>query len=245
MATQLHIIWRTIVTLILLAACNDVPISVPVVPTSAATEMVTPSVFPLALNNTWVYQSTRYEAVPITEMITATSTITETVVDIETSASYFAAKIRRDVSAETPVVVPKSRQGESLRPAESSEYWLVVMGNQLYHQAENLGHPNLDNRNSRELVFPLKPGDQWYLYEAKDPHSPGGVSGIIRQVLQVGTRQVPAGHFDNCLLLKDDWVDSNVEKWFCPEVGWVDLKSDHQGTPYGSHAVLVRYQLNK
>jgi hypothetical protein len=195
----LHVVGLTIFAFAF-ATCSDAPTSAPIVPTSAAIETITVSNFPLALNNIWVYQSTRYEAVPVTEMITATSTITETVVDTETSASYFAAKIRRDVSTETLVFVSKSRQGESLRPAESSEYWLVAMGNQLYHQESNVGHPNLGDRDSREFVFPLKPRDRWYLYEAKDPHSPSGAGGIIRQVVQVDTRRVPAGQFDHCLL---------------------------------------------
>ncbi len=201
--------------------------------------------FPLALSNTWVYQSTRYEAVPITEFITTTHVITETVVEVKSTYSYFAAKIHRDESAETPVFIAKSRQGEPLRPATSTEYWLVVMGNQIFRQEGNLGQPNLGKTDSRELLFPLRPGNQWYLYEAKDPGVPGGVSGLFRQVLKAGTVEVPAGSFDNCFFLKDDWATNVVGNWFCPGVGWVELKDDHSGTPYGSHDVLLRYHLSR
>ena len=90
--------------------------------------------YPLALGDTWVYQGTRYEAIPITEFITTTLVITETVVDVQRTSAYFAAKIHKDESAETPVFVAESRAGEPLRPAASSEYWFVVMGNQIFRQ---------------------------------------------------------------------------------------------------------------
>jgi len=95
--------------------------------------------FPLALNNTWVFQLTRYEGVPITEIITTTLVVTETVVEVKNISSYLIAKIHREESAEVPVgEVPPSWQGVPLRPATSSDYWLVVNGNRMYRQERDL-----------------------------------------------------------------------------------------------------------
>lgn len=211
--------------------------------TSLSSNGVPSDYYPLGLGNVWVYQDTRYDALPITEYITATHIITETVVDIHHAPSFFAAKIRRDESGETPLFVAPSRHGEVQRPPASTEYWLVLMGNQLFRQEKNVGRPDLRKSDSRELVSPLQAGAQWYLYEAKDPTAPDGVGGVLRRAVEENTVQVPAGRFDNCFMLKDDWATDTVYGWFCPGVGWVEKKSDHNGTPFGSHSVLLGYHV--
>ena len=203
--------------------------------------------FPLALNNTWVFQATRYEGVPITEILTTTLVITETVVEVKSTSSYFVAKIHRDESAEMPVGdVPPSRQGIPLRPATSSEYWLVVSGNRIYRQERNLDLSNLSSTALLEFVFPLKLGEKWYVSDEKAKlHPTYDDDWMLRKVTKVDTVVVPAGRFDNCFFLAEVWAGTTFETWFCPNVGIVDAKSDHHGTPMGWHQVLTRYQLKK
>ncbi|MDF1515878.1 MAG: hypothetical protein P1S60_18870, partial [Anaerolineae bacterium] len=55
---------------------------------------------------------------------------------------------------------------------------------------------------------------------------------------------LPAGHFEGCFFMSEIIGGSIFERWFCPGIGWVDQRSDHSGTPYGWHEVLVDYHLN-
>jgi hypothetical protein len=214
------------------------------IPTAESTSVPSPETdYPLTLNNTWVYESTRYEGFNPQQIMTATQIITETVVEVKSDPSYFAARIDRETSDEVPVFVPQDMES-LLRPAESSEYWLVVQDNRIYHQEGEPDLSKLADTDSLEFVLPLKPGAGWNLYPPMLPNEPAQNGGIARQVSRTATVQVPAGRFDNCFLMKDNWVDSTVENWFCPGVGWVDLKSDHNGTPFGSRQVLLTYHLS-
>lgn len=190
---------------------------------------------PLAVGNTWVFQVTRYEGFNPSEIMTATLVVTETVVEVRSTASYFAAKIHRDESAETPVVVPPSMRDTPPRPAQSSDYWLLVGENRIYRQEKNLDPSNLYDTAKLELVFPLKVGEKWNLYNG----------GIVREIVKVDTVVVPAGRFNNCFFFEDGWATSTATTWFCPNVGFVEEKMDHRGTPVGWHQVLTKHQLKK
>ena|GEM_PF-1361310 len=202
--------------------------------------------FPLALDNTWVFQFTRHEGVPITEIITTTLVVTETVVELKDISSYLVAKIHREESAEIPVGdVPPSWQGVPSGPATSSEYWLVVSGNRMYHQERNLDLSGLSTA-LLEFVFPVKLGEKWYQSDEKAKLNPTYADGwMLRKVTKVGTVVVPAGEFNNCFFLEEVWAGTTFETWFCPNMGVVDRKGDHHGTPGGFRQVLIRYQLNK
>lgn len=203
--------------------------------------------FPLALNNSWVFQATRYQGVPITEIITTTRVVTETVVDVKSVSSYFVAKIHRDESAEMPVGdVPPSWQGVPLRPATSSDYWLVVSGDRMYRQERGLDLANLSRTALLEFVFPLKVGGKWYVSDEKAKLNPTYADDwMLRKVTKVDTVVVPAGRFNSCFFLEEEWAGTTFETWFCPNVGIVEKKSDHHGTLEGYRQALVRYQLKK
>ena len=190
---------------------------------------------PLAVGNTWVFQVTRYEGFNPREIMTATLVITETVVEVKSTESYFVAKIHRDESAETPVVVPPSMRDIPPRPATSSDHWFVVGENRIYLQEKNLDVSNLYDTAKLELVLPLKVGEKWNLFDG----------GIVREIVKVDTVVVPAGRFDNCFFFEDAWATDIATTCFCPNVGFVDEKMDHRGTPIGWHRVLTKYQLKK
>jgi len=178
--------------------------------------------------------------------MTTTRVVTETVVEVESISSYLVAKIHREESAEIPVGdVPPSWQGVPLKPATSSDYWLVVSGNRMYRQERNLDLSSLSTA-LLEFVFPLKLGEKWYLSDEKAKLNPTYADDwMLRKVTKVGTVVVPAGDFNNCFFLEEVWAGATFETWFCPNVGIVDQKGNHHGTPYGVRKVLIRYQLNK
>jgi hypothetical protein len=87
---------------------------------------------------------------------------------VKNTAPYFVAKIRRDEGAEKAVDVPKSMPGTLLRPATSSDYWLVVSGNRIYRQERILDLTNLSSTAMLQLALPLKVGEKWYLSDEKE-----------------------------------------------------------------------------
>ncbi len=204
----------------------------PTLPPNAATLAPTPTSvtsvnqaadFPLALGNTWVYQSTDYSGYNVSDIVTTTSTITVTVVDVKTDPSYYAAKIH----------------GDSL-----DDYWLVLMGDRLYEQQGNLDPASLPVKGQVLIKFPLQLNASWYQAEEMEKLYPNHNNGsMLWQVEQAGSVQVPAGRFADCYYLTETIGGSTFENWFCPGVGFVDKKSDHHGTPFGSHQVLMSYHL--
>lgn len=215
----------------------------PAAPIAASTSLPSPEAeYPLSMNNTWVYESTRYEGFNAQQIMTATETITETVVEVKNDPSYFAAKIDRETGADIAVSVPQGMES-MLRPADSAEYWLVFKDNRLYRQEGSPDLSNLAGGDTLEFLLPLKTSAKWILEPARLPTDPDQSSGISREALKTGTVRVPAGTFDGCFFIKDNWADTTVGNWFCPGVGWVDLVSDHNGTPEGSHQVLISFHL--
>jgi len=95
-----------------------------------------------------------------------------------------------------------------------------------------------------EFVFPVKLGEKWYRSDEKARLNPTYADDwMLRKVTKVGTVVVPAGEFNDCFFLEEEWAGTTFETWFCPNVGIVDEKGDHHGTPYGFRQVLIRYQL--
>ncbi|MBI5879634.1 MAG: hypothetical protein HZB53_18445 [Chloroflexi bacterium] len=201
--------------------------------------------FRLSVGSFRVYQVTRYQAYPIPETMTVTRVVTDTVVNVETIAPYVVATIHRSEHAETAVAVPASML-DILMPAGSRNYWLIAKGNRLYRQDNKLDLSALDEA-LLELVFPLTLGAQWYQSDllAKSNPTPRADAYMLRKVTDVGAVTVPAGHFDSCYFLQEEWAGTTFENWYCPAVGWVDRKADHHGTPEGWREVLIHYQMNR
>lgn len=202
--------------------------------------------FPLALDSTYVFQFTQHEGASIGEIMTTTRVVTETVVEVSNTLSYSVAKIHREESAETPVgEVPPGWQGVPLKPATTSDYWLVVSGNRMYRQERNLDLSSLSTA-LLEFVFPVKLGEKWYQSDEKARLNPTYADDwMLRKVTRGGAVVVPAGEFEDCFLLEETWAGTTFETWFCPGVGVVDRNADHHGTPGGFRQVLLRYQLGQ
>jgi hypothetical protein len=217
-----------------LSACATmaVPTAPTPVPSVAAsvTQTTAPTPRPmadylLALNNTWVYEATYYSGYNASDVVTTTSIITERIVEIQTGPDYSAARIQQEYS-----------------PEVSSEYWRVVTGDRVYRQEGDLDLSTLRKQGEVELVFPLQLGAEWYQGEGMEKLYPAHDNGsMLWKVTKIGSATVPAGSFDGCYFLEKEIGGVTFENWFCPGVGWVDMKADHHGTPFGSRWVLLRF----
>jgi len=199
---------------------------------------------PLVVDNAWVYQRTRYAGFYATKTMTATSIVTETVVDIAIEGDYVVATIRRDKSAEWLI----SEDIDAFTPEKiisSSNYWLVIDSDRVYRQKDELDLTGIKDSGEMELVFPLEVGEKWYLDHGMAEVYPNKtVDSMLRKVQRIEKVEVPAGQFEGCFYMEEIIGGSTFERSFCPGIGWVDQRSDHHGTPSGWREVLLEYHLN-
>ncbi|MDF1512897.1 MAG: hypothetical protein P1S60_03700 [Anaerolineae bacterium] len=201
----------------------------------------TSSDLPLSVGNKWVYQHTRYTGFNASEIMTFTCTITETVVNVASLDSLITVKIQREVSAEQLV----SEDVQAAKPdltASSQNYWLVIDTNRIYRTDFTPDLPHIQDTGELELAFPLQVGKKWYLNQAMADRNPDmAVDSMLRKVVMKRQLDLSIGRSEGCYALQEIVGGSTFEKWFCPGIGWVDRRSDHSGTPYGEHEVLVAF----
>lgn len=214
------------------------------VPPSLPTPPSSMTDFPLHPGNTWTYLVGRYDGFNPSEIATSTYIITETVISVSTDSSYYVATMRREPGTEFPIYVPASIGELPHGPPTPEDYWLIADGNRLYRQWRNLDLSSLHMEGELDLMLPLQVGAKWHQSDemAKlDPENKN--NSMLWQVTRASSVTVPAGTFENCYLLEETIGGVTFEDWFCPGVGWVDMKADHHGTPFGDRRLLLRYQL--
>ncbi len=195
--------------------------------------------FPLNVGNSWVYRVTRYEGPNESNIMTATFTLTDTVVSVETKNGFYVANIQSEHSAESLVSVRGSYPvTDSLQPAHSETYWLIAEGNRIIRQ-DRLNLADLPAGGAIvELAFAMQLSSRWSMY-----YPPG--APVNRQVTTQGALTVPAGTFANCFYLQGQIGSMTFDDWFCPAVGFVMRTADHHGTPYGTTSELIHYTANR
>ena len=83
--------------------------------------------FPTRVGSQWVYQVTRYDGFNPNDIMTATRTMTQTIVGIIGAVPYQYLKIHREESQEVPLVVKGNYAVTgTLRPAQSSDYFMPL-----------------------------------------------------------------------------------------------------------------------
>jgi hypothetical protein len=206
--------------------------------TAASTAIIFPegpdlSDFPFERGNTWIYDSSNYE-VQATGQLTATYTITETVVDAHAQGLYWIAQIHHEEQLES------SSPGWSQPPRTSSDFWYLIKDNQLYRQDHLL---NLDDSGSLRLdtVFPLGKGVAWC--PVKNLPLEKCVKSGKREVLEASSHTVPAGSISSCYKINEDFNTGRFSQWFCPGIGVVERQMDHNGFQSGSHQYLTSFSL--
>lgn len=192
---------------------------------------------PLSVGNQWVYRVTRYDGFNPNDIITATFTITDTITSVETRDGFFVATVQSEHSAETLVEVRGNYPvTDSLQPAATETYWLIVDGNRVLRQDDNLNLSDLQSQVFVQFVFPISLDSQWSMYNVKD-------APLNRKVTRVGSITVPAGTFSGCFYLEGVIGGTTFEDWFCPGIGVVWSNTEHHGTPYGSRQELISYRV--
>jgi hypothetical protein len=203
--------------------------------------------FPLSVGNTWVYSGAFYQGFNPSTILTATYTVTETVVDVLHSElrPYTVFQIARYEEIES---CPEEWRDltenwcDQLASEEPDYYWYVVDDRTIYRQ-QRLEVYRLPEQGIRELVFPLSEGAQWYLTAAMaEAHPNFEVDSMLRKVEQEGLRDVPAKEFEECYRMTDVIGGNTSVMWYCRDVGFVERTTDHRGTPFGSREILIGYR---
>lgn len=193
---------------------------------------------PLSVGNYWSYQVTRYDGFNSNDIMTATFTMTDTITGVELQDGFFVATVQSEHSAETLVRVRGNYPiTDALRPAATQTYWLIVDGDRVLRQDDQLDLSDLQSRVLVELVFPLNLASQWSTYNATD-------APLNREVTKTGRITVPASTFTDCLYLEGVIGGMTFEDWFCPGIGLVWHNAEHHGTPYGNKRELVSYRIH-
>lgn len=215
----------------------------------SAEQVATPSIkltnLPLSVNDFWVYQKIRYDGPNLTQLVTTTQIITETVIERKEISSLLVAQIHRQQSAETLVAAMQESDRETaiLNPALEDSYWLIINGNRVYSQDELDLTTILSSTLEYELPFGM--GDSWYLYKSMLAAFPDKSNdSMLRRVTHRQKITVPAGEFESCFQLQEMIGGTIFEQYFCPKVGIVEKRFDHHGTPFGSHLVLIEYAVH-
>ena len=87
---------------------------------------------PLSVGNSWVNRVTRYDGFNPNDIMTATFAMTDTITSVEIKDGFFVATVQSEHSAETLVKVRGNYPvTDSLQPAATETYWLIVDGKKL------------------------------------------------------------------------------------------------------------------
>lgn len=192
---------------------------------------------PLSVGNSWVYRVTRYDGFNPNDIVTATFTMTDTITSLEIKAGFFVATVQSEHTAETLVDVRGNYPvTDSLQPAATETYWLIVDGSRVLRQDDKLNLSDLQSRVLVQFVFPISLNSQWSMYNVRD-------APMNRKVTKAGSITVPAGTFDDCFYLEGVIGGMTFEDWFCPGIGGVWSNNEHHGTPYGDKRELVSYRI--
>lgn len=194
-------------------------------------------VFPLHVGTSWQYAVTRFDGFNAIDTITASSTITDTVLQFELNQGYWIATIQSEQSVESLVETHGNYPTQDVLQGESKKtYWLIVEGQRIWKQETSLNLGDLQNSGQVELVFPLAVGQKWSMGNIKD-------SPPYKEVKQKDTMTVPAGQFFNCFSLESTIGGTTFQEWFCPGIGFVWRNSEHHGTPSKFTRELNRYSV--
>lgn len=192
---------------------------------------------PLSTGNSWAYRVTRYDGFNSNDHMAATYTQTDSVTRVEVKNGFFIATMQSEHTAEILVDVQGNYPAtDSLQPATTETYWLIVDGDRVLRQDGQLNLSDLQSQVFVQFVFPLRLNSQWSMYNAKD-------APLNRKVTKVGSITVPAGTFADCFYLEGEIGGMTFDDWFCPGIGVVWSNAEHHGTPFGNKQELLSYQV--
>lgn len=189
--------------------------------------------FPFPAVSTWVYSRVQYEPLGnVSRIVTATNLITETVVRAERTSPDQAFLHQQTASL---VRAPQGWQDNS--PNFNSQAWYRTNGTRVYSTPD--GSPGI---NTLVYDFPFTVGKSWCPQEPPD-YNPNCMSMGRRTVKKHTGYETPAGKFDDCYELSQDYNSGGTTEWYCNGVGVVARKYDHAGTPFGLQDTLLHFSI--
>ncbi|MGE5141745.1 MAG: hypothetical protein ACM3JD_19945, partial [Rudaea sp.] len=114
-------------------------------------------------------------------------------------------------------------------------------GDRIYQSPQRPGKAGA-SQLALTLAFdlPLTIGKSW-CPQTPPPANPDCASLGRRTVEEKGVYTAPAGRFEDCFEIAEDFNSGGVTRWFCPGVGIVAQKYDHRGSRFGFEQVLIKY----
>jgi hypothetical protein len=189
--------------------------------------------FPFPYGTTWVYSRVEYaQAIgDPTQILTATSVVTETIGAMPSNAPSYTFMLERTVSN---IHEPDGWWGGS--PVKAGEYWYRIRGNQVL----SIHSPESQN-GSLLYDFPLAADKSWCPQEILPDNLPSCHMNGLRTVENRTSYTTPAGTFDECYEISEEYNSGGVWEWFCDGVGTVARRYDHGGTAFGFQDTLVGF----
>ncbi len=218
-------------------ACASAPIRPVTLNTPALTASATPESsltgYPFPVRTTWVYRRLQYEQAmgDPTRIITATNLITETVVRAEG-----AGPAQQFLHRQTATLVSASSDWEYDSSDLNWESWYRVDGTRVF--SSPAGSPNI---NTLVYDFPLSVGKSWCPEVPPPAYNVDCIAMGRRTVTSEAIYATPAGTFDQCYEINQDYNSGGVWEWFCNGVGVVARKYDHGGSRFGFEDTLIRF----
>lgn len=188
--------------------------------------------FPLEPASTWIYEYRAY-----VEDEQALWVVTETILSVEKRDRLLLAEVERMASLQEG-----QPSAEFFLLPETGTSWYILRGGDLFQQSETLAPDDLSKNTRHEMVFPPESVPCWPVDDAFGPLEQGA-SGCRYVSQALATYTTPAGEFENCLELVTPYLSGAVISVYCPNVGFVAEKHDHNGTPFGYELVLTGYSL--
>lgn len=229
----------------------SVPTALPKPTATLAANESALQVFPLKNGAQWIYREVAYETIPndvlpqlTNRQITATLLITDTVMETQTHAAYYAAKVVRErelVSATIDIAELGDYRDLLFANNMPSSKWYIFADDKIYSQIDNLDWNSLET-STLELQSPIAEGTRWY--PEAQPRAQFTVDQMIpglRAIEPAPLLQFPIGELRDCLVLHDFYNGGGVWTDFCPGIGIVGKQFDHVGTPFGSHSELLQF----
>jgi hypothetical protein len=209
-------------------------------------ETAKPSEFPMEKGTTWVYSYVAYhQAAAPDQILEATYRLTESVVDVEWTLTYFIAHVKKDYElGEADIDWPDGEFTD-----DQLETWYLRNESQIFES-----HLPVDTNNIQAEFFllaydlPISLGKSW-CWPQVDLKSPDDKQIANcefvgkRTVTNEGSFQTPAGRFEACYELTDYFNNGNIIHWFCEGVGVVFRKFDHAGTRFGFEQTLLSHSV--
>ena len=207
--------------------------------TTPSTVQVSTVPFPLELGRTWVYSQEFYATSNVHrgQIVTATSILTETVVELVQDGTTLTALVH---PSRELLYVPIDYPSDT--DVEYRDFWYIVDGNLLW-KATEVGNSPTGKNVYRQLLydFPLVLDKEWC---PDNPSYPRACSSAgMRRVIDAGAYTTPAGTFTNCYQTHEYYNSGGPFIWFCPGVGIVAETYDHGGTPFGDRKTLIDYRV--